>query len=233
MTRFLAIALAFLIALSVVSAQDAAALYQQGSFVPCYDAAILTDTTASQTLAARAAVMYAHFEAPTDRERLTWYQRGIDAAQHAIDLDAGAVPALLVLAQAKGEAALLKGPLQNLEVAGETRGLMRRVLEIQPDNPNALVGLGVWNLELTARGVGWMFGASRNGALAMVERGIELAPDDIELRIEYARALQLVRNESGARAQAEIAVRLPARSAVDHLRQGRATGYLEGDRTAP
>lgn len=78
-----------------------------------------------------------------------------------------------------------------------------------------------------------MFGASRNGALASVERGIELAPDDIELRIEYARALQLVGNESGARAQAEVAVQLPASLAIDRLRQERASAYLEGTRTTP
>ncbi len=231
--RCLPVALALLTALSIVRAQDAAALYQQGSFVQAYDAAILADTTAAQTLAAKAAVAFAKFEATSDRDRLAWYQRAEDAAQRALALDPENVAALLTLAQAKGEAGLHKGPLQNLDLAGTTRDLMKRVLEIQPDNPNALVGLGVWNLELTARGVGWMFGASRNGALASVERGIELAPDDIELRIEYARALQLVGNESGARAQAEVAVRLPASLAIDRLRQERASAYLEGTRTTP
>lgn len=231
--RLLACVSVLMVVPPIASAQDAAGLYRQGSFVRSYDTAIGTDTATSQTVAAQAAVAYALFEAPTDRERLSWLQRGIDAAQHAVDRDARSVAALLVLAQAEGEAALLKGPLQNLEVAGETRSLLQRVLEIQPDNPNALVGLGVWNLELTARGVGWMFGASRNGALAMVERGIELAPADVELRVEYARALQLVGDQPGAKAQARVAVRLPPTSAVDRLRQARAAEYLEGGRTAP
>ena len=108
MTRFLAVVLALLAALSVASAQDAAALYQQGSFVECYDAAIGTDTTASQTLAAKAAVAFAKFEATSDRDRLDWYQRAEDAAQGALALDPKNVAAILMLAQAKGEAGLLK-----------------------------------------------------------------------------------------------------------------------------
>lgn len=231
--QLLVVAVVLHIALCGAAAQDAAGLYQKGSFVQSYEAAIRTDTTAAQTLAAQAAVAYALFVAPTDHERVTWFQRGADAAEHAVDRDPSAVPALLVLAQAKGEAALLKGPLQNLGVARETRDLLRRALKLQPNDPNALVGLGVWNLELTDRGVGWMFGARRKGALAMVQRGVEQAPDDIELRTEYARALQLSGDDSESRAQIEFAVRLPAHSALDHLRQQQAAAYLGGRSTVP
>ncbi len=227
---------AFLVALLCVaaaSAQDASSPYKKGDFVKSYRVAVATDTATSQTLAAKAAVAFALFEATSDPVRLDWFQRGADAAQHALKLQPKAVGALLALAQAKGEAALLRGPLQNLGVAGETRDLLRRVLELEPENPNALVGLGVWNLEITDRGVGWMFGAHRKGALVMVERGIERAPDDIELRIEYGRALQLAGDAAAARSQFQLVLKLTPTSAADRFRQQRVAEYLAGKRASP
>lgn len=234
--RVLATTLAGLVALIctvTVNAQTASSLYLKGAFVQGYHAAAGSDTAASQTLAAKAALAFALFEAPSDQVRLEWFQRAEGAAKRAVALDPNAVEALLALAEAEGDAALLRGPLQNLGVARETHDLLRRVLALQPENPNALVGLGVWNLELTARGVGWMFGASRKGALSMVERGVERAPDDIELRIEYGRALQLVGDQSGARAQFRLALQLPALSAADRFRQQGLSEYLAGKRAAP
>lgn len=214
-------------AATAAKAADPQALYRQGSFETAYQQAVTVDSAAMQTLAAQAAIARGLYQGASESDTLAWLRRGQDAAERAVSLAGDSPAALLALAQAKGEIASRTGPLANLSVPGDIGSLLKRAVKLAPQNPDALVGLGLWNLELTDRGVGWMFGARRDGALAMVAKGVALAPQRPDLRVQYARALTLVGDAGGARKELQAALTLSPANAVERYEQRRAAAQLE------
>ena len=72
------------------------------------------------------------------------------------------------------------------------RKLADQVLKSDPSNVYALGFLAVWNIEVQKRGGGmgsWMMGASLDKARDYYAAAANLAPDDIGLHWQYARAL--------------------------------------------
>jgi len=213
-------------AAQAASGDEAQALYRSGSFEQAYQLAVAVDSAAMQTLAAQAAIARGLYQGSSEEDTLTWLRRGETAAQAAVKLAPDSPPALLALAQAKGELARRTGPLANVSVPGEVGGLLKKAVSLQPRNPDALVGLGLWNLELTDRGVGWLYGASRGGALEMVARGVALAPDRIDLRVQYASALRIVGDVARAREQLDKALAMTPGTALERYAQDDAKAML-------
>lgn len=213
-------------AAQAAGAESAAALYRAGSFEQAYRVAVAVDTGSQQTLAAKAAIARGLYQSSAQDDALTWLRRGEAAAEKAVRLTPEAPPALLALAQAKGEIARRTGPLANLSVPGEIGGLLKKAVRLAPSDPDALVGLGLWNLELADRGVAWLYGASRDGALAMVGRGVALAPARVDLRVQYADALRIAGEVDRARQQLDRALALNAATAVERYEQRRARSML-------
>ncbi len=151
--------------------EEARALYDNGSFEESYQLAAAEDDGAAQTLAANAAIAQAIYRDLPDADRLIWLRRAQDAGRRAVALLPDAPQALLALAQAKGEMALRTSALDNLSTAGEIGDLLKRAVAAAPDDPDALVGLGMWNLGVSDRGVGWLYGARREGALGAGRQG--------------------------------------------------------------
>lgn len=211
-----------------ITGSDARAedLYRAGSFQRAYQLAVDLDTGPMQTLAAQAAIGRGLYQGRSEDDTLAWLRRGEAAADEAVKLSPQAPAALLALAQAKGEIALRTGPLANVKVPGDIGSLLKKAVQLAPDDPDALVGLGLWNLELTDRGVGWLYGAKRDGALAMVARGVTKAPERVDLRVEYARALRIAGDIGGAREQLQRALALPAGTALERYEQERARTML-------
>ncbi len=206
------------------------ALWQQGDFVTAYEQAAQHGTARLQTLAARAATDHVVYElaqagAPLD-EQLAWLRRGVGAAERAVALDGTSVDALIQLARAKGEIARRSGVLQNLNVATELKELFDRVLALDPENPDALVGLAMWHLELVENGVGWLYGGRRDQVLPLLERGLAAAPQQVNLHVEHAVALRALGQEAQAMEALRRALALPATSAVDRAEQLRAEALL-------
>src|SRR5690606_32646488 len=206
------------------------ALWRQGDFEAAHERAVAHDTPAMQTLAARAAVdQVAYVLAPAGaplEEQLAWLRRGVSAAERAVALDPRSAAALVQLARAKGEVARRSGVLQNLNVAGELKELFDRVLALEPDNADALVGLAMWHLELVENGVGWLYGGRRDQVLPLLERGLAAAPQQVNLHVEHAAALRALGQEERAREALRRALALPATSAVDRAEQRRAEALL-------
>jgi tetratricopeptide (TPR) repeat protein len=203
------------------------ALFEMGSFVEAFEVAELVPSGASQLLTAQAAIAQALYVAETQEDQLMWLERALDAAHRATEMTPDAASAWLELAHARGEIAFRTDVLQNLDAAVELRDMIDRALMLDPDHPNALVALGMWHLGLTGRGEEWLFGARRDDVLDLVERGVSLGPRDIELRIEYAKALLAFGAPAAAREQLEIAIELPVRTAVDGYQRTLATAMLE------
>jgi tetratricopeptide (TPR) repeat protein len=211
---------------TALAATDVQQDITDGHYVAAYEAASAVDTAASQVLAARAASDYAVYGQPSESEQITWLRRGRDAAQRAIELDPDNAAAYVQLARAKGEIARRAGVFESLNVVNDLRDLFEHAIAIDPDNADALVGLAMWNLELTQHGVGWLYGASKGNVLSLLKKGIAAAPEQVNLRVEYATALRALGDEGAAKAQLEKALSLPARSAADRIEQKRAAAML-------
>lgn len=212
------------------AAQTATTLLQRGDYQAAYEKAAPVETAAMQLVAARAAtdqVVYRMAPAgATLDDELVWLRRAVSAAESAVRLDPESAPALVALARGKGEIARRSGVLQNLNVAGELKSLFDRALELEPDNADALVGLAMWHLELVRNGVGWIYGGRESEILPLLERGVAAAPEQPNLRVEYATALRALGREAEAVEQLELALELPARSASDEAEQRRAREML-------
>lgn len=218
--------------LTVVTAQPVpyqgmpgGAAWAAGDFAAAYAAAIEVDEAGAQLLAARAAADQAVYREVGSDATLTWLARSEAAAANAVELAADgplAAPAAMALARAKGEAALHRGLLANSRLPGELRALFERALALDPANPDALVAFGAWHLALTERGVGWLYGARRDHALPLIERGVAAAPEQVNLRVEYALALGALGFPEEAATQAELALALPTHTAAERHEQERA-----------
>lgn len=200
-----------------------------GDFVAAYRVAVQADSPVAQLLASRAAADQAVYVEEEPAPALDWLGLSESAARRSLELDPVgplATAAIMALARAQGEAGLHRGGLANARLPGELRSLFERVLDLDPENPDALVAYAVWHFALTEIGIGWLYGADRGQVLPLIERGVAAAPEQINLRVEYARVLiGLGRVEEG-REQAEIALELPAASAADAYEQERARELL-------
>lgn len=211
--------------------QAATELWQRGDFVAAYEAVVADESSAAaQRLAARAAADQAVYVLAAagagQEEQFEWLRRSVTAAERAVTLDPNASLAYVYLARGRGEIARRSGILQNLNVATELKRLFEKALELNPQDADALVGFGMWHLELVEAGVGWLYGGKRDQVMPLVEAGVAAAPEQVNLRVEYATALRAFAQPELAREQLEAALALPARSAVDRAEQERARRLL-------
>ena len=211
---------------AALAATDVPKAIAEGRYTDAYQAAIHVDTAASQVLAATAASDYAVYGQPSQSAQLVWLRRARDAAQRAVQLDPGNADAYVQLARAKGEIARRAGVLASLGVVNELHDLFEHALAIDPNDADALVGLAMWNLELAQHGVGWLYGASKGHVRPLLEKGVEAAPQQVNLRVEYATALRALGDDQAAAAQLEKALSLPAKTAADRFEQKRAASML-------
>lgn len=201
---------------------EARAAYDRGAFAQAYETAHPTGTASAQLLAARAAIAHALYGGVDEAETRAWLDRGLAAADRALALDPDRPDVLLAKAHARGEIALRSSALGNLNVATELRELLERAHEIDPEDPDALVALGMWHVQIAARGAGWLYGADPAAGLALVAEGVARAPERIGLRVEYATALALRNRRAEADEQLDIVLALPARTAIDRHQHARA-----------
>ncbi len=231
-TRVLAALACALLLAPLAWGQTPTALADRGDYPAAWEKASQVQTAAMQTTAARAAtdeVAYhlARVGAPLSEE-LIWLNRAVTAAETATKLDPDSAAAILQLVRAKGEIARRSGILQNLNVAPELKTLFDRALALDPNEPDALAGLAMWHLELVKHGVGWLYGGRKEAVIPLLEKSVTLAPEQINLRLEYATALIALGKPDGARAQLEVALTLPTRRASDDLDKEKAADMLKG-----
>lgn len=205
------------------------AAWQGGDFEAAYTEAIQVNTPTAQLLASRAATDQAVYLVNGSPTALEWLDRAVTAARRSLDLEPNGpltATALMAEARAKGETGFYRSSFARAFLAGELQTLFESALELDPNNADALVSYAVWHYALTELGVGWLFGASRDKVLPMLERGIAAAPRQINLRVEYARVLFGLGRDPEAREQVEVALALPARTAADAFEQARARELL-------
>ena len=163
----------------------------------------------------------------TADERLAALKAAVVLAEEAVSEHPDSAQALVLLARARGEVARRSGIFQNLSVAPRLKEYFERALELEPENPDALVGFALWHLEIAEAGAGWLYGADRADVLPLLAEAVRLAPERVNLRVEYADALIRLKQPDEARAQLEAALSLPAVSTADRREQERAAALLE------
>lgn len=205
------------------------AAWVAGEFAAAYEVAVQVDSADAQLLASRAAADQAVYLEKEPDEALRWLGLAETAAVRALDLDRTGqltATATMALARAKGEAGLHRGGLANARLPGELRALFERALEIDQENPDALVAYAAWHFALTEIGVGWLYGADRDQVLPLMQHGVAAAPRQINLRVEYARVLFALGLVEEGREQVVTALELPAETAADEFEQERARELL-------
>ncbi len=221
MRRWLTIGLTLLFALALAGA---GALLAQGRFQAAYESAA---KAGDWVLAARAASFYALYQAKDDQARAAWFARAEAAARQAIQADPQNPAAHFELARALGRLAQYRGILQSLSLAAEVRDHLKKALALKPDYASAMVALAIWHLELSQKGVGWLYGADGGKVIPLFERAIELEPDRIIHRYEYAKALARLGKTQKALKQLEAALALSPRDARDTYVLAEAQELLE------
>lgn len=121
------------------------------------------------------------------------------------------------------------------------RKLAEDVLSADPTNFYAHGFLAVWNIEVEQRGGGmgaWIMGASIDKARSHYARAIQLAPDDVGIHWQYARALVALDARAYAAEAAQALSRAMSATAGDHVEQvmqeraAQLAEALKGDKPA-
>jgi cytochrome c-type biogenesis protein CcmH/NrfG len=121
------------------------------------------------------------------------------------------------------------------------RKLAEDVLKADPSNFYAHGFLAVWNVEVERAGGGmgaWVMGASLDKARAHYEAAAKLAPDDVGIHWQYARALVALDVRAHGDEAAEVLTRAISAEASDHVEQvmqeraARLAAILQSDRDA-
>ncbi len=142
------------------------------------------------------------------------------------------------LAVALGLEAQMEGPKTRAGLWREIRSELDRAIGIDPGIARAYLERGRWNRRLASRGL-WErgvskvllahvpHGASMDNAIRDLEKAVELAPEDIQSRVELARTYLKLERYGDARRELQRAVTIPAGRPRDSGLQAEAREQLE------
>ncbi len=217
------------LSLALAQASQVAALVDAGRFQEAYEMGLKLGTPEALALAAKGASFYAMYQAK-DEEKRVWFEKAEKAASQAIAKAPDYPEGYFERARALGRLSQYKGILEALAegLAPRIKGDLEKALKLKPDHAGAIVALALWHFELVQKG--WLVAATQGADASKVEplmkKTIELEPEVIIHRVEYARVLAAWGKKAEARKQLEIALSLPAKTAADRYDQERARREL-------
>jgi hypothetical protein len=204
--------------------QDAQGLYAKGDFQKASETAVTAGGADGFAFAAKANSIYASTRPAGEQEGL--YIKSEGYANQAIKLDAKNDDGYFELARAIGRLSQLRGVLAALTqgLGTKVKENLDKALSLNPKNASAWVALGLWNAEIVAKGVGFLYGADAAKVAPAIEKAIALEPDAIIHRVEYARALMLLdpKNKPKAIELLEKAVTLKVNDVAEEMDLARA-----------
>lgn len=160
-------------------------LYTNGDFAAIAQEASW-DSATDQVWVARARNTEAQFVHTSGTPFEDAISAAITAAERALELEPGNVPAALELARALGYRALTQGILQNMSVAPRIKGLLEHVVATDPANADGLVALAAMHQQLHQSGAGWLYGAKPALIEEYVQAALRAAPNRIGIKNEVA-----------------------------------------------
>ena len=198
--------------------QDALWLYANGNFLEASQVAQKLETTEGFALAARA--LYEHaMELPISK-REPLMVRCEKFAREALDLNPKNADAFFELGASAGQFALLRGTVWAFlnGVPQQIRGYFERSLELNPRHVFAMVALARWHAEVVVGGGGFLYNASAEEALKLLNTAVRTEPKNINVRVNFAETLIVldkVANKAAAKTQLEIALTLDPKDALE------------------
>lgn len=135
-------------------------------------------------------------------DKLRYFERGIEAGQKAVALQPNAVEGHFWLGICYGGYSEVKGALKALQTVKKIRAEMETVLRLNSgfEDGNAFLALGEMDRELPR-----MFGGSTSRAVSYLEKGLSVAPKNMNLKLALAQAyLDASRRDEANRQLQEI-----------------------------
>lgn len=207
----------------------AEALYEAGEMHEAAATARTLGSADAYSLAARASLMEAIYQAK-DGERTALLEQAILDANEALELDPKSVDARLQVALALGH--LAEDDPVGAQMNGyveQGRRLIDQALALAPDDPWAHGVLGMWHLQVVRHAgqvlASSLYGASPQTGLAQCEKALALAPRNLGIRFGCALS-RLQANPDGidwrALNQLKLVEHMPAEDAADGLVRAKA-----------
>ena len=200
------------------SLQDAQKLYANGEFLEASLVARKIGTSDGFALAARA--LYEHAMELPIAKREPLMLRCEALARESLELNPKNANAYFELGASAGQFALLRGTVWAFlnGIPQQIRGYFERSLELNPRHVFAMIALARWHAEVVVGGGGFLFNASPEEALKLLNRAVQLEPKNINVRVNFAQTLLVldkVANRAAAKAQLELAVTLEPQDALE------------------
>ena len=217
------------------AAQDAWRAFHAGRFQEAVEAGAALGA-AGAAVANKAAGVYATYLARDDAEALAVLRdaiaRGEQATRELPDSANAHYFLAFVLGRYGQRISVVKALADGLGT--RIRQSLQRTLQLAPDHAEAQLALGVFQSEVVDK-VGALaarlgYGASRDGALAALDRARELAPESPIVLLECARALQRLepRGRERVREWLEAARAIAPADAMESLDVSAARAALRG-----
>ncbi|GAA6744245.1 tetratricopeptide repeat protein [Thermus antranikianii] len=215
-----------LASMAMADAGEVQSLIDAGKFKEAVEAGTKLGTSEGYSLASKAAAYFAIYLASTDDEKRDWFRQAESLARRAIELDPKNPQAYMALGRALGRLAEYANLFSQVSLGLQIRQAFEKAISLDPSYPEPKVGLALWHAELTAKGVGFLFGAQARRVEPLMEEALRLQPNRIIFHVEYARAMLALGRKDKAKTLLERALSLPVRTAEDRFEQERARALL-------
>jgi len=161
-----------------------------------------------------------------EAEKARLFERGIETGRLAISLEPNAVEGHFWLAANYGGLAEQKGPFKALQMIKKIRAGMETVIRLNElyENGGAYLALGEMDKRLPG-----IIGGNLDRAILRLEKGLSVAPNNLEIKLSLAEAYLERKRKDEARPLLHEIIKSPidyTRSKSDHSTQDKARRLL-------
>ena len=202
-----------------------------------YRQAVRLDPNNAEALWRLSKVVVGMAAVETDEQRSrVLAERALNYAKRSAASDPANAMAQVALAISNGQLAILAPATEKLELSKKIKDHAFRAMQLDPSNHVAMMVLGIWNREVAA--LSWVikltmkvvYGgvpeASMEESKRLLAKAVSIQPDEIMSRLELAKTLIELDEESVAIAHLRRVLTLPQRHVGDSVRLDEARKLL-------
>src|SRR5262245_7405168 len=142
-----------------------------------------------------------------EAEKIRFFERGVETGQRAIALEPNAVEGHFWLAANYGGLAEQKGPFKALQLIKKIRAGMETVLQINEGYQNGAAYLALGEIDRQLPGI---IGGNLDRAISRLEKGLSVAPNNLEIKLSLAEAYLERKRKEDARHLLQVIVNWPS-----------------------
>ncbi len=215
-----------------VTPEEVQVLYARGDYEQAARAGEASHSAAGLATAARAVLAD---EVLRDQPCLPCLQRAESLARQAVALDPHHAFGQVWLAVALGYQARILGAIKARmsDMPAQSKAALDQAVRDEPANAFAVSALGGWHIEIVRGGgsflAGMLYGASEKEALALFDRAVKLAPDNVAVHYQIGLSLagfQPDKYRVRIASEFKAAAASPPRTAYERKIQERASELL-------